>query len=127
MPVSVTVQKLEFGPRNVSFHLTGIGDGVAPSNETLVKKIDITQFQPVSKSPRFHRISGTVSYGVVTLWWDAQPPVRAAVLADQFCLDFDRIGGLTNNAGPTATGSILLSTAGFDLNSTYDILLELVK
>lgn len=127
MPLSVTVQKLEFGARNISFHLTGIGDGIAPSNETLVKKIDVSQFVPISRTPRFHRISGVVSYGVVALYWEAATPVRCAALADQFCLDFERIGGLTNGGGVTATGSILLSTLGFDLNSTYDILIEMVK
>ncbi len=124
MSVSSTVQKLEYGPRNVSFHLTGLGDGLG--NETLVKKIDSQQLLPVSLKLRFERISGNVEYGVVILYWDAPIPVRLAVLSGQFNLDFNRIGGLTNNAA-NPTGSVLLSTLGFELNSTYDILLELVK
>lgn len=124
MSVSSTVQKLEYGPRNVSFHLTGLGDG--GGQETLVKKVDAQLLQPVSLRLRFERISGVVDYGAVILYWDAPIPTRIAVLSGQFNLDFTRIGGLTNNAA-SPTGSVLLSTVGFELNSTYDILIELVK
>lgn len=125
MAVSATVQKLEFGSRNIAFQLTGLGDG--QGQETLAPKVIASQFLPVSKSPRVERLSGVVDYGVVELFWDAAVPVRFAVLSGQFNLDFNRIGGLTNNAGGGRTGNVLLSTVGFELNSTYTILLEMVK
>lgn len=125
MAVSATVAKLEIGPRNVAYNLTGLGDGLG--QETLVKKVDITTLLPISPRLRVERISGTVSYGVVLLYWEATVPVLFAVLSDQICLDYNRIGGLTNSADLGRTGSILLSTLGFEQNSTYTLLLELVK
>lgn len=124
MSVSSTTQRLEFGSRNVAFNLTGLGDGLG--QETLVKKVDGTTLTPISLKLRVERISGTVDFGVVVLYWDAPTPVRFAVLSGQVDIDFNRIGGLTNNAA-YPTGSILLSTLGFELNSTYDLLIEMVK
>lgn len=125
MAVSATSQKLEFGARNIAFQLTGLGDG--QGQETLVPKVIASQFLPLSKSPRLERISGVTDYGVVELFWDALVPVRFMVLSGQFNLDYCRIGGLINPQPPGFTGNILLSTLGFELNSTYTILLELVK
>lgn len=125
MAVSATVQKLELGPRNIAFQMTGLGDGAG--QETLVAKVVASQFLPVSKSPRVERISGIVDYGVVELFWDALVPVRFAVLSGQFNLDYNRVGGLTNPQPLGYTGNILLSTLAFELNSTYTIFLELVK
>lgn len=126
MAVSATVQLLELGPRNVVYQLTGLGDGAG--QETNVVKVNVANLQtPPPKNMRVERISGIVDYGVVELFWDAAVPVRWAVLSGQFNLDFNRFGGLPNNAGSGKTGNVLLSTLGFELNSTYTLLLEMVK
>lgn len=126
MAVSATVQLLELGPRNVIYQLTGLGDG--QGQETLVKKVDVANLQnPTAKSMRIERISGVIDYGVVELFWEAATPVRWAVLSGQFNIDFNRFGGLPNNGGIGKTGNVLMTTLGFELNSTYTILLEMVK
>lgn len=126
MAVSATVQLLELGPRNVVYQLTGLGDG--QGQETNVVKVNVANLQnPPPKNMRIERFSGVVDYGVVELFWEAAVPVRFAVLSGQFNIDFNRFGGLPNNAGAGKTGNVLLSTLGFELNSTYTILLEMVK
>lgn len=126
MAVSATVQLLELGPRNVIYNLTGLGDGAG--QETNVVKVNVANLQAGNATRmRVERISGVVDYGVVELFWDALVPVRFAVLSGPFCLDYNRFGGLPNNAGGGKTGNVLLTTLGFDLNSTYTILLEMVK
>mgnify|MGYP001564784837 FL=1 len=124
MAVSATVRKLIDGPRNVAFNLTGLGDGMG--QETLVVKVDASALTPPG-TVRVEKLTGTVEFGIVELFWDALVPVKFAELSGQFDLDYCRVGGLTNDAGGGKTGDILLSTVGFELNSTYTILLELVK
>ncbi|MDB6036010.1 MAG: hypothetical protein JWM16_6348 [Verrucomicrobiales bacterium] len=125
MAVSLTSQKLEFGPRNVAFNLTLLGDGLG--QQTLVKIVDATTLNPVSTKLRVERLSGTVDYGVVLLYWDAQVPSLFAVLSGQIDLDYNRIGGLTNTQAPGFTGSILMSTLSFEAGSASTLLLEMVK
>lgn len=125
MAVSLNVIKLELGPRNVAFNLTLLGDG--QGQQTLVKIVDATSLNPVSNKLRVERLSGTVDYGVVLLYWEAQVPQLFAVLSGQVQLDYNRIGGLTNTQALGFTGSILLSTLSFEANSASTILLELVK
>lgn len=125
MAVSLNAQKLELGARNVSYNITLLGDG--QGQQTLVKIIDATALNPVSNKLRFEHISGTVDYGVVLLYWEAQVPQLLAVLSGQINLDYTRIGGLTNTQALGYTGSILLSTLSFEANSASTLLLELVK
>lgn len=125
MAVSLTNQKLELGARNVSFNVTGLGDG--NGQQTLFKVVDATLLLPVSTKLRVEHLSGSVDYGVVLLYWDALVPQLFAVLSGQINLDYTRIGGLTNTQSPGFTGSILLSTVGFELNSAFTLLLEMVK
>ena len=125
MAVSSTVQKLIDGPRNVVFALTGLGDGLG--QESKVIKVDVSALNPAVSTVRVNKISGNVDFGVVELFWDALVPVRFAVLSGQFEHEYSRVGGLTNNAGGGRTGDIILTTVGFELNSTYDILIEMVK
>lgn len=124
MAVSLTNQKLEIGPRNIAFNLTLLGDG--QGQQTLTKIVDVSTLMQAGKL-RVERLSGTVDYGVVLLYWDALTPRLFAVLSGQVCLDYNRIGGLTNPQPPGFTGSILLSTLGFELNSASTLLLEMVK
>lgn len=125
MAVALNVQKLELGARNVAFNLTLLGDG--QGQQTLVKIIDANSLNPVSNKLRFEHISGSVDYGVVLLYWEAQVPVLFAVLSGQINLDYMRIGGLTNTQALGYTGSVLLSTLSFEANSASTLLLELVK
>jgi hypothetical protein len=42
-------------------------------------------------------------------------------------MDFDKFGGLTNNAGAGVTGDVLFSTADASAGDFYTIVLEMVK
>lgn len=124
MAVSVNITKLEIGPRNVAYNMTLLGDG--QGQQTLLKIVDVTTLTQAGKL-RVERLSGTVDFGVVLLYWEAQVPVLFAVLSGQICLDYNRIGGLTNPQALGFTGSILMSTLSFEANSASTLLLEMIK
>lgn len=124
MAINTTVQTLEEGPRNLIVHWTGVSDGTG--SEDGVLKIDVSALSPKCGSVKVNRISGNVDYGMVELYWDAPTPLKFAELSGQIILDYCKAGGLVNNA-TGKTGDVLLSTTGFELNSTYDLLIELVK
>jgi hypothetical protein len=42
-------------------------------------------------------------------------------------MDFEKFGGLTNNAGAGVTGDVLFSTADATAGDFYTIVLEMVK
>ena len=125
MSISTTVQTLEEGVRNLVLQLTGVSDGAG--SETLVKKVDVSELTPACESVKVRKISGSVDFGIVELWWDALTPVKFAELSGTVDLDYSFVGGLTNHAGGGKTGDMLLSTVGFELNSTYNLQLEMVK
>ena len=124
MAVTATQQIVYDGLRNCTVHITGIGDGTG--NETAELKVDASELTPPCARLRVDRIVYDVSYGVVKLSWDGTPDVDFAVLDGQGCFDFRPAGGL-NIVDETTNGDILLTTLGFELNSSYDILLHLVK
>lgn len=126
MALTTTSQVIYDGLRHVSMQFTGSGDGAG--DETLALKVDCSALNPPCRSVKIRSISYDVGYGVVELLWDAVQPVPFAELTESGCpLDYRRINGLVNNGGDTATGNILLSTKGFELNSTYTIVLEMIK
>ena len=125
MSIATTVQTLHDGERNLVMHLTGVSDG--SGSETLVKKVDVSELTPACETVRVKKIAGSVDFGVVELWWDALVPVKFAELSGTVDLDYSFVGGLTNHAGGGKTGDMLLSTVGFELNSTYNLHVEMVK
>ena len=125
MSIATTVQTLHDGERNLVMHLTGVSDG--SGSETLVKKVDVSTLSPACETVRVKKISGSVDFGIVELYWDALTPLKFAELSGTIDLDYDRISGLRNNAGGGKTGDMLLSTVGFELNSTYNLHVEMVK
>ncbi len=125
MAVSYSVSKVHDGPRNVVFNLIGKGDGAGQETNTI--KVDVSALSPPVSTASVLKISGNVEYGVVELFWDALVPVKFAELSGQIDFDYNRFGGLKNTAGGGKTGDITLSTVGFELNSTYNLLLEMKK
>ena len=104
---------------------TGVSDGAG--NETKVTKVDVSELTPAGSSVTVRHIEGNVTAGLVELWWDALVPVKFAVLEGDVHFDYSRISGLKNNAGGGKTGDILLSTVGFELDSNYNLQIEMVK
>lgn len=127
MAIEATQRTIYDGTRNVHVLLTGICDGTG-SDENNVVKVDVSELNPVGNRVKIKEVEAAVSGGAVKLSWDAAPPEDFLVLEGnaEFC--FESIDGLPNTAdAETATGDILLSTVGFDLNSTYSILLKMIK
>lgn len=127
MPITTTAQPIFDGNRTVSYQYTGISDG--SGNLTGAVLVDPTALSPKAAAVKVVKISGTVSYGVVELSWDALPPVKFAELSgDSICIDYSRQGALNNKiAGPDATGKILISTLGFSAGSTYSLTIDMTK
>lgn len=126
MAVAATKQVLYDGLSNAVLQFTGVGDGAG--DETNELKVDCAALNPPCVSVAIKKITYDVGYGVVELLWDAAIPVPFLELTEAGApIDYKRIGGIVNGGGPYATGNILLSTKGFELNSTYSITLELRK
>ena len=126
MAITTTAQVLYDGLRNVTMQFTGTGDG--GGDEINALKVDCSALNPPCKSVAIKRIDYDVGYGVVEMLWDADIPVPFLELTESgFPLDYKRINGLVNGGGPSANGNILFSTKGFELKSTYSIVLEMRK
>ena len=125
MAITATSRIIYDGQRHCTMQFTGIGDG--GGDETNVLKVDVSAFSPPCVSVAIKRISYDVSYGVLEMLWDAMTPVTFAMLEGGDEIDYCRINGLTNGGGVTATGNILFSTRGFELNSNYTVVLEMRK
>ena len=125
MTIATTVQTLHEGPRNLIMQWTGVSDGAGSENK--IKKVDVSTLTPACSSVSVRKITGTVEFGIVELYWDALTPVKFAELSGTIDLDYDRISGLRNNAGGGKNGDLLLSTVGFELDSTYNLQVEMIK
>ena len=125
MTIATTVQTLHEGPRNLIMQWTGVTDGAGSENK--IKKVDVSTLTPACSSVSVRKITGTVEFGIVELYWDALTPVKFAELSGTIDLDYDRISGLRNNAGGGKNGDLLLSTVGFELDSTYNLQVEMIK
>lgn len=126
MGVSTTTQVLNDGARNLIVHWTGISDG-AGGQESAAVKVDVSELAVPCSEVKIKRISGSVEFGIVELFWDALTPTKFAELSGTVDLDYCKSGGMVNNAGGGKTGDLLLSTVGFEANSTYNLHLEMVK
>lgn len=125
MAIATTSQTLYDNARNVVMQFTGISDG--SGQEAAVIKVDVSEMTPPCDRVRISKLTHDVQGGAVTLSWAADTPVVFAQLSGQNVTDYIREGGLQNNADESRTGDILLSTEGFELNSSYTIKLEMVK
>jgi hypothetical protein len=125
MAIATTSQTLHDGVRNVVMQFTGISDG--SGQEADVIKVDVSELSPPCDRVKILNLTHDVHGGVVTIAWAADTPVVFAQLSGQNETCYRMEGGLQNNADESGTGDILLSTEGFELNSSYTIKLEMVK
>ena len=124
MAISTTSQTVYDGLRNVIMQFTGRSDG--SGQETNIVKVDVSAMAPPCDRVRVEKITYDVKGGAVRLSWDAQTPVPFAYLAGPGELEYCR-SPLQNGGGDTASGDILLSTVGFELDSTYTVHIEMKK
>ena len=124
MAISTTSQTVYDGLRNVIMQFTGRSDG--SGQETNIVKVDVSAMAPPCDRVRVEKITYDVKGGVVELLWDAQTPTPFHELAQagefHYCSS-----PLQNSADDTASGDILLSTKGFELDSSYSITIEMKK
>jgi hypothetical protein len=137
----VTTQLLENGPRRVVYKFTNVSDG---TGETGVVKIDPTSSGPLGVVeqgqtiyPGIHLKIVDMAYDIramaVRMQWDASSAVDIWIAsgdgAGPFSFLDSRAGfqGIVNPDTTGATGKILFTTIGANLNASYSIILALVK
>lgn len=125
MAVQTTSQVLHDGAKNVVMQFTGICDGMG--DETAAIKVHMADLSPVPSSVKITQIQYDISGGLVQLLWAATENVPFLTLSGYNEIEYKKINGLKNGGGDTANGDILISTLGFDMGSTYSIVLEMVK
>ena len=129
--VSQTSQVLIDGARNYVIRLVGVQDG--SGTQTLNQKvIDVTTMNPpAGPSFKIRRIQFKVLGGIIQLAWETSALPAAPRTFAELQLAGDerdyRFGGMSTRGIPNATGSVLLSTLGFDVGSSYDLTLECIK
>lgn len=110
---------------------TNISDG---TGENKVLKVDASALLPSNSGRACDGVTITKihasTHGLeVLIYWDATTDVLAWAVPQnsQYTWDFEKFGGLTNNAGAGITGDVLFSTADATANDFYAITLEMVK
>lgn len=130
MAVKVTTTVINNGQRNLNLLFVGQGDG--QGQVTLLKIMDAIAYIPPGVRPiRVDKITSDVGYGIVTLYWEAAIPKPFAILGGTGqVFDYKNAGGITVPSAQSlegVTGSILLSTVGFEAGSTFTLKLDMVK
>ena len=125
MTISTTSQILHDGARNLVMRFTGIADG--PGQETGVTKVDVSTLSPPCASVMVKKIDYVISSGVVDLAWDADVPINFASLSGPGVTDLTGTQGIPDNVDIPRNGNIILSTRGFDLDSSYTLTLSMIK
>jgi hypothetical protein len=130
MADAVTSQIIFDGTRTAVMKFTNISDG---TGETGVLKVDVSaltgfQGQTCTGVNIVNLDAITVGMGVDLLWDASTDVICYTIGADQFVsFDFNRFGGLSNNAGAGKTGDLLFTTVGASSGDRYTIVLEMVK
>ena len=130
MADAVTSQIIFDGTRTAVMKFTNISDG---TGESAVLKVDVSaltgfQGQTCTGVNIVNLDAITVGMGVDLLWDASTDVICYTVGADQFVsFDFNRFGGLSNNAGAGKTGDLLFTTVGATAGDRYTIVLEMVK
>jgi len=136
MADAVTSQKLIDDDRILVYKFTNISDG---SGEASVQKIDVSGLDTNSLGETCARITLTqLWYDIgglrVALEWDATSNVVCAILGGSAAagvvsghFDFQKFGGVANNAGSGITGDLDLTTHGHTAHDHYTIVAEFIK
>ena len=134
MADTVTSQLIVNGPRNLVIALTNLSDGTGQSSVKVVDAQSATYAvnqQGQLIVPGVHLKLTGIDYQIggmiVKLQWDATTPVDLYTLTGYDRADFKKFGGIPNPNTAGATGSILLTTVGQVANSTYSIVLHMIK
>ena len=131
MADAVASQTLFDGERKAIMKFTNTSDG---TGETNVVKVNPASLSPSAAGGACDRVTITkitaLTHGMeVVLKWKASTPVVIESIPqnNNYQQDFEKIGGLTNNAGTGVDGAITFSTQDASSGDTYTVVLEMVK
>lgn len=131
MADAVASQTLFDGERMAIMKFTNLSDG---TGENKVLKVDVTTLLASASGKACDGVTITkihaATHGMeVQIWWDATTDVLAWIVPQNnaYTFDFEKIGGLTNNAGAGVNGNVLFSTVDASIGDMYAVTLEMVK
>ena len=131
MADAVASQTLIDGERMAIMKFTDISDG---TGESKVLKVDVSALTPSASGlpctgVTITKIHASTHGMEVQIFWDATTDVLCWGVPQnsQYTWDFEKFGGLTNNAGTGVTGDVLFSTVDASSGDFYTIVLEMVK
>ena len=131
MADAVASQTLFDGERKAIMKFTNTSDGTGESN---VIKVNPASLSPSAAGGACNGVAITkitaLTHGMeVQLKWKATTPVVIETIPQnsQYTQDFEKIGGLTNNAGVGKDGAITFTTLDASAGDTYTVVLEMVK
>lgn len=131
MADAVASQTLFDGERMAIMKFTDISDG---TGESKVLKVDVSALLPsasggICDGVTITKIHASTHGMEVQIYWDATTDVLCWQVPQnsQYTWDWEKIGGLTNNAGAGKTGDVLFSTVDASNGDMYTITLEMVK
>jgi len=132
MADAVASQTLMDGERVAIMKFTNTSDGTGETN--VVKVNPSTLASSGSGGGACDRVTITkitaLTHGMeVQLKWKASTPVIIETIPQNnaYQQDFEKIGGLTNNAGTGVDGAITFTTLDASAGDTYTVVLEMVK
>jgi hypothetical protein len=131
MADAVTSQTLLDGERLAIMKFTNISDG---TGETAVTKVNVSTLTPSDSGKACTGVTvnkiTSVCHGLeVRMYWDANTdvPFFLSTINTNYQNDFEKFGGITNNASTGKNGNIVFSTADASAGDTYTVVLEMVK
>ena len=131
MADAVASQTLFDGERMAIMKFTNTSDG---TGETNVVKVNPSSLNPSEAGGACDAVTITkvtaLTHGMdVQLKWKATAPVIIETIPQNnaYQQDFEKIGGLTNNAGAGKDGAITFTTLDASAGDTYTVVLEMVK
>ena len=131
MADAVATQTLLDGERVAIMKFTNLSDG---TGESKVLKVDVSTLTSSASGTACNGVTITKihasTHGLeVQIYWDATTDVFCWCVPQNstYTMDFEKFGGLTNNAGAGVTGDVLFSTADASAGDFYTIVLEMVK
>ena len=131
MADAVASQTLLDGERMAIMKFTNLSDG---TGESKVLKVDVSTLTSSASGKACDGVTITKihasTHGLeVQIYWDATTDVFCWCVPQNstYTMDFEKFGGLTNNAGAGKTGDVLFSTADASAGDFYTIVLEMVK
>lgn len=131
MADAVASQTIFDGERVAIMKFTNISDG---TGENKVLKVDASTLGANAAGFACNGVTITKihasTHGMeVQIWWDATTDVFCWQVPQnsQYTWDFEKFGGLKNNAGSGKTGDVLFSTVDASAGDMYTIALEMIK